>query len=62
MFNIPTDPFPSPRTMHPNEIGAMYWQMRNSGQLYMGQLGGPPISIEDWRKRELARSDDARNR
>lgn len=43
---------------HPNAIEAMYADMRNKGQLYVGQLGGNPITIEDWRDIELMRWRD----
>jgi hypothetical protein len=38
-----------------NEIDAMYHQMRNRGQFYVGQFGSHAISIETWRDREYAR-------
>lgn len=46
---------PDPPIRHENEIQAMYMQMRNWGQFYIPQLGGPIISIDEWRERELAR-------
>jgi hypothetical protein len=45
-----------PKPMHPNEIEAIFLQMRNNGEYYIGQLGGPPLSIYDWKKRELMRA------
>lgn len=39
--------------MHPNKIDAIFIQMRNDGQFYIPLLGGPPLSIHDWRSREL---------
>jgi hypothetical protein len=38
-------------------IDAAYWQMYNSGQFYVPQLGGLPITIHEWKRRELARWD-----
>jgi hypothetical protein len=43
--------------MHPNAILAAWVEMRNRGQYYIGQLGGPPLHIDDWKKRELERYD-----
>lgn len=45
-----------PPVFHPNEVNAMYMQMRNNGQNYVGQLASHPISIEEWRDRELERA------
>lgn len=49
---IVSDPNHELRKLHPNEIDAIYWQYRNNGMFYIGQLGGPPISIDEWRVRE----------
>lgn len=38
-----------------NEVYAIYRDMRNKGQFYIGQLGSHPISIIEWRDRELAK-------
>ena len=46
---------PPPPVISRNEIDAMYYQFRNRGQFYLGQLGSHPISIETWRDREYAR-------
>lgn len=41
--------------MHPNQINTCVMQMINHGQGYFTQLGAPPLSVFDWRDRELAR-------
>ncbi len=43
------------KPMHPNEIGAMYMQMVNSGMNGITQLSGPMISLEEWRDRMISR-------
>ena len=53
LFNIPR-----PLVLHPNEIDAMYWQMYNNGQFYIGQFGSHPITINEWRRRELEKAGD----
>lgn len=45
----------APPPMHPNAVHALYMDHLNRGALYLGQLGGHPISIDEWRDRELAR-------
>lgn len=45
---------PSP-PLTANEIQAMYMQMLNNGQNAVFELGGPPLSISQWRDRELKR-------
>ena len=47
-----------PLPLHPNAIDAMYWDMANKGQFYWPQLGGPPLTIHEWRERELKRWHD----
>lgn len=47
---------PEPPILHPNEINAMYWQMRNNGQYYIPQLGGHPVHIDDWKAQEIDRA------
>lgn len=44
-----------PPILHPNDINAMYMDMFNKGQLYVPILGSHPISIDEWRQRELAK-------
>lgn len=46
---------PPPPVLHPGQIEAMYINMRNNNEWYIGQLGGVPLSIGEWRARELAR-------
>lgn len=41
--------------LHPNEINARYMDMRSKGEFYISQIGGPPLSIEDWKECELKR-------
>lgn len=54
MFAMSCPAVPSrPYILHPNEIQAMYMQMFNNGQHYIGQLGSHPVSIDEWRDREL---------
>jgi hypothetical protein len=50
---------PDPPVLHPNEINAIYWQMRNNGQFYIGQLGRSPISIEEWRDLAIRKLEPA---
>lgn len=50
---------PDPPVLSPNEIDALYFQRRNNGEFYIGQLGGPPLHIDDWKQRELGRYVDA---
>lgn len=47
-----------PKPKHPNEIEAMFVQMRNDGQFYIPQIGQPPLSIHDWKRRELQRWEE----
>lgn len=49
-----------PRILHPSEIDAMCAQMHAWGQFYIGQLGSHPLSVSEWRERELARANEAR--
>jgi len=44
-----------PPPMHPNKVEAAFLDMRNKGQFYIPQLGAAPLSIHDWRKKEIER-------
>lgn len=39
----------------PNLIDAMWTQFRNDGMYYLDQLGGPPLHVDEWRRREIDR-------
>lgn len=42
-----------PPRLSENEIEGIYLSMRNQGEFYIGQLGGDPVNIDEWREREL---------
>jgi hypothetical protein len=46
---------PPPPHLCESEIHAMYWQMRNNGEFYIPQLGSHPISIIEWRDKEIGK-------
>lgn len=58
---VPAHVPPLPKLQR-SEIDVMYLQMRNNGQFYIGQLGSPPISINEWREREYARLEPGRDK
>jgi hypothetical protein len=41
--------------MSPNEIEAAYAQFKNTGLLHVNRLSGAPLTIDEWRGRELRR-------
>lgn len=44
-----------PPQFPPYEIEVMYWDMWNRGMFHLPQIGGPTISLDEWRERELKR-------
>lgn len=50
-----------PPPIHPNQIHAMYMEYHNRGQFYIGQIGGPPIGLDEWKARELKRWEEINN-
>ena len=46
---------PEPPVLSPREIDACVAQLRVWGEFYLGQLGGPPITVLEWSRRERER-------
>lgn len=44
--------------MHPNEIELAYMQMVNTGQNAVLQIGGPNLSVNEWRDQQIKRWEE----